>query len=69
MYTYVVNAGPRVPRLVGDARPHAVAAVRDEGLKPVVHQVWIDGVDAGTVARQRPQAGQKLEKGARSTCG
>jgi serine/threonine-protein kinase len=65
VYTYVVNAGPRVPHLVGDARPHAVAAVRDAGLKPVVHRAWIDGVDAGTVARQHPSAGKKLAKGAR----
>jgi len=65
VYANIVNAGPRVPRLVGDVRPHAVAAVREQGLKPIVHEGWIDGVDAGTVARQRPQAGQKLEKGAR----
>ncbi|MEI6727648.1 MAG: PASTA domain-containing protein, partial [Actinomycetes bacterium] len=65
VYAYIVNAGPRVPHLVGDARPHAVAAVREQGLRPVVHQGWIDGVDAGTVARQRPRAGQKLQKGAR----
>ena len=65
VYAYVVNAGPRVPHLVGDARPRAVAAVREQGLKPVVHQGWIDGIDAGTVARQRPSAGRKLAKGAR----
>jgi len=65
LYAFVVNAGPRVPHLVGDARPHAVSAVRDEGLRPVVHAAWIDGVDAGTVARQKPPSGQKLAKGGR----
>jgi len=65
VYAYVFNAGPHVPHVVGDVRPHAVAAVREQGLKPVIHQGWIDGVDAGTVARQRPKAGQKLAKGAR----
>jgi serine/threonine-protein kinase len=62
---YVIDAGPRVPRVIGEAKPHAIAAVRDEGLRPVVHQGWIDGVDAGTVARQRPGAGSKVDKGAR----
>ena len=65
VYAYIVNAGPRVPHLVGDARPHAIAAVREQSLKPVVHQGWVDGVAVGTVARQRPSAGKKVAKGAR----
>jgi serine/threonine-protein kinase len=49
--------------LIGRPRAEAVAALREEGLKPVVHEVWADGYEAGVVARQRPREGLKVDDG------
>ena len=64
-YTLVVAPGAKVPGLVGRPRAEAVAAVRDDGLRPIVHEVWADRVDAGTVARQRPREGAEVDDGAK----
>ena len=64
VYALVVASGPKVPGVVGSARNEAVAAVRKEGLKPVVREVWADRYDAGQVARQRPRAGTGVDEGA-----
>jgi len=65
VYTLVLAPGAKVPGLVGRPRAEAVAAVRDDGLRPVVHEVWADRVDAGTVARQRPREGAEVDDGAK----
>ena len=38
-------------------------ALRDEGLKPVLHYVWADKYADGEVARQSPRGGAKVEDG------
>ena len=48
---------PTVPKVVGQRRADATSAVRDQGLKPVVHYVWADKYAAGEVARQSPRGG------------
>ena len=63
VYALVAAAGPEVPGVVGSARNEAVAAVRKEGLKPVVREVWADSYEAGQVARQRPRAGTGVDEG------
>jgi beta-lactam-binding protein with PASTA domain len=65
VYALVLAPGAKVPALVGRPRAEAVAAVKKEGLRPVVHEVWADGHDAGTVARQRPRAGAEVDDGAK----
>jgi serine/threonine-protein kinase len=61
--TFVLGAGVKVPALAGRTQEDAVAALTRVGLKPVVHEVWVDGVDAGDVARQRPTAGAEVDDG------
>jgi serine/threonine-protein kinase len=63
VYAYVLAPGAQVPGLIGRPRAEAVAALREEGLKPVVHEVWADGYEAGVVARQRPREGLKVDDG------
>ena len=65
VYALVLAPGAKVPGLVGRSRAEAVAAVKKEGLRPVVREVWADGHDAGTVARQRPRAGAEVDDGAK----
>jgi len=65
VYTLVLAPGAKVPGLVGRPRAEAVAAVRDHGLRPVVHEVWADRADAGIVARQRPREGAEVDDGAK----
>jgi len=65
VYALVLAPGAKVPGLVGRPRAEAVAAVRADGLRPVVHEVWADGYDAGIVARQRPREGVNVDDGAR----
>jgi eukaryotic-like serine/threonine-protein kinase len=62
-YATWVAPGATVPRVVGSSRSDAAAAVRDEGLKPVVHYVWADRYTAGQVARQSPRGGAKVDDG------
>ena len=64
-YTMVVAAGPKVPGLTGRTEREAVAALKQEGLKPVIHEVWADGHAAGTVARQSPRKGVEVDDGAK----
>jgi len=61
--TFVLGAGARVPALAGRTQQDAVAALTRVGLKPAVHEVWADGVDAGDVVRQRPAAGAAVDDG------
>ena len=61
--TFVLGAGVKVPALAGRTQEDAVAALTRVGLKPVVHEVWADGVDAGDVVRQRPTAGAEVDDG------
>ncbi len=65
-YGLVLAPGAHVPGLIGSTREEAVAALRKEGLRPVVRgEVWADRYDAGVVARQRPRKGSKVEDGAK----
>lgn len=61
--TFVLGAGVKVPALAGRTQQDAVAAITQVGLKPVVREVWADGVDAGDVVRQRPVAGAAVDDG------
>ena len=61
--TFVLGAGVKVPALAGRTQEDAVAALVRVGLKPVVHEVWADGVEAGDVVRQRPTAGTEVDDG------
>jgi len=63
VYALVLAPGANVPGLTGRTRDEAVATLRKEGLRPVVHEVWADPYDAGVVARQRPRAGAKVDDG------
>jgi serine/threonine-protein kinase len=64
VYASWVAPGATVPRVVGASRSDAVAAVRREGLRPVVHYVWADRFAVGQVARQSPRGGVKADDGA-----
>ena len=59
------SLGAKVPGLTGRTRDEAVAALRKDGLRPVVHEVWADHYDVGVVARQRPREGVKVDDGAK----
>ena len=63
VFALVLAPGAKVPGLVGRTRAEAVAALRKEGLRPVLHEVWADRYDAGVVARQRPRQGAKVDDG------
>ena len=65
VWAFTVGTGPRVPGVVGQAAPQAVETVRREGLRPIVHRVWLDGIDVGRVGRQRPHPGTDVKKGAK----
>ena len=62
-YVFVIAPGPQVPGVVGEPRRDAMKAVRGEGLKPVVHYVWSDRQETGSVARQSPRAGASVDDG------
>lgn len=62
---FVVDTGPRVPAVIGKTQEDALAAIKAEGLKPATREVWADGAEAGSVARQRPAAGTRVDKGAK----
>ena len=62
-YATWIAPGATVPRVVGSSHTDAAAAVRDEGLKPVLHYVWSDGASEGQVARQSPRGGAKVDDG------
>ncbi len=62
-YVYLLAPGATVPAVVGERRPDATRALRDEGLKPELHFVWADKFAAGEVARQSPRGGAKVEDG------
>jgi len=59
----VLTAGAKVPGVIGKQSGQAVVALRKQGLKPDLHQVWADRYEAGVVARQRPKAGTKVDDG------
>ncbi len=62
-YTYGFAPGATVPKVVGLARPDATGAIRDEGLRPVLHYVWADKYAEGAVARQSPRGGASVDDG------
>jgi eukaryotic-like serine/threonine-protein kinase len=62
-YVYLLAPGATVPAVVGQRRSDAAGALRDEGLKPVLHYVWADKHAKGEVARQAPRGGAKVEDG------
>ena len=62
-YVYLLAPGATVPAVVGERRSDATRALRDEGLKPVLHYVWADKYASGEVARQSPRGGAKVEDG------
>ena len=64
-YVLVVSAGAIVPNVVGRSEAQARASVRGADLRVVAHREYVDGVDAGTVSRQRPKAGSEVDDGAR----
>jgi serine/threonine-protein kinase len=63
-YVFVLTAGAVVPDVVGQPAAQARAAVGDAGLRLVTHREYVDGVTAGSVSRQRPKAGVKVDDGA-----
>jgi len=63
VYAFLLAPGPTVPKVVGQSRADATGAVRDQGLKPVVHYVWADKFAAGEVARQAPHGGASVDDG------
>jgi serine/threonine-protein kinase len=65
LVVFFVDTGPRVPAVIGRDEAAAVAAVKAEGLKAATREVWADGAAVGTVARQRPAAGTRVDEGAR----
>lgn len=52
-----------VPDAVAKARPQAVSLLLRSGLDAVVRYEYVDGVRAGTVARQSPKAGARIRRG------
>jgi serine/threonine-protein kinase len=62
-YVYLVAPGATVPAVVGERRSDATRAMRDEGLRPVLHFVWADRHASGEVARQSPRGGAKVDNG------
>ena len=62
-YTFLLAPGPVVPKVVGQSHADAAGAVRDQGLKPVIHYVWADKAAAGEVARQAPRGGVSVDEG------
>jgi eukaryotic-like serine/threonine-protein kinase len=62
-YAYLFAPGATVPKVVGEPRADAVRALRDEGLRPVLHYVWADKYAEGAVARQSPRGGASVEDG------
>ena len=65
-----VGRWTRLDRAGGDGAPgdrasrgDAAGAVRDEGLKPVLHFIWSDAASDGHVARQSPRGGAKVDDG------
>ena len=62
-YTYVFAPGATVPKVVGQARADATGAIRDEGLRPVLHYVWADKYAEGAIARQSPRGGASVDDG------
>ena len=65
VYTFVIAASTAVPKVVGRTEAQARALLRDADLRTVTHRVYLDGVVAGAVARQRPKAGVEVDDGAR----
>jgi serine/threonine-protein kinase len=61
LYVFVIAAGAVVPDVVGQSEAQARAAIRGAGLRVVTHREYVDGVDAGAVARQRPGAGVAVD--------
>jgi serine/threonine-protein kinase len=62
-YAFLLAPGPTVPKVVGERRADATRALRDQGLKPVVHYVWADKYAEGAVARQSPHGGASVDEG------
>jgi eukaryotic-like serine/threonine-protein kinase len=62
-YAFLLAPGPVVPKVVGQSRADAAGAVRDQGLRPVIHYVWADKAAAGEVARQAPRGGESVREG------
>ncbi len=62
-YTYLYAPGATVPKVVGERRADATAAIRDQGLRPALHYVWADKYAEGTVARQSPRGGAPVDDG------
>ena len=65
LYVFVIAAGVVVPDVVGRTAAEARTLVRGAELTMVTHRAYIDGVEAGVVARQRPSAGAGVDDGAR----
>ncbi len=63
VYVVLIAPGPQVPAVVGERRTDATKAVRGEGLRPVVHYVWSDRHETGSVARQSPRGGAGVDEG------
>jgi serine/threonine-protein kinase len=63
VYVFGVAPGVQVPGVGGGPRADATKAVRGEGLRPVVHYVWSDRYETGSVARQAPRGGTRVDDG------
>jgi beta-lactam-binding protein with PASTA domain len=62
-YVYLLAPGATVPSVVGERRSDATRALRDQGLKPVLHYVWADRYARGEGARPSPRGGAKVDDG------
>jgi serine/threonine-protein kinase len=65
LYVFVIDAGAVVPKLVGRTEAQARTLLSDADLRVEVRRIYVDGVDAGSVARQRPSAGTDVDDGTR----
>ena len=65
VFTFAVDDPLKAPDVVGRAEAVAVASLRQEGLKPVIHRRYADGYDEGLVSRQLPRAGEEVADQAR----
>jgi serine/threonine-protein kinase len=65
LYVFVIAAGAVIPDVVGASEAQARAAIRGAGLRVVTHREYVDGVEAGAVARQRPGAGLDADERSR----
>jgi serine/threonine-protein kinase len=65
VYLFAAAAAVAVPDVVGRSEAQARAAIRGADLRAVTHREYVDGIDAGVVARQRPGPGVAVDERSR----